>query len=252
MSLDLADRSEGNFCFGCLSRSTAEDQDRFFAYHGLVRDHSGYAKLGDKVRAHCVDPDCGAERLISFSELARGTAPCLSCAEAADPDSPHLVYKIRFPGLRAWKIGITNTEARHDRISAHLARGGELFELHEVPNKEAARTVESRVLEYVRDFPSECGSRDFPQGGFTETWSIDGPEVDLGNLIASLVEKEASGFDRLRGLREYFAEEPVLLEEVADFVSMRTMEVDGEEVHILGLSGTEEQVLRKIRARRSI
>jgi len=238
-------------CAYCFSLPEAERQDQIFEAYGLMRDHDGCARLGDKVAAHCMQADCGGERRISITDLARGVAPCLSCVEAADPDAPHVVYKLRFPALLAWKVGITGTEVRHDRIASHIAHGGVLLEYREVPNREAARTVEGLVLGAVRDFPSGCTARDFPQGGYTETWSDDGPDINLGEIIARFEREEAPGFDRLRKLKEFFASAPATIEELVTFRQIDTEEVDGDQVHRVGFSEPLEQVLRKIRARRT-
>lgn len=251
VSMSLSSRSEprGSRCSHCFALPLAPWQDAFFEAYRLVRDHDGYARLGERVAARCMD--CGTDRRISVSELKSGVAPCLNCAEATDPDAVHIVYVMRFPGLSARKVGITSTEVRHDRIASHLAQGGILLDQHEVPNREAARMVEDFVLRAVRDFPSGCTARDFPQGGFTETWSDDGPDIDLGNIIGKLAAKAAPGFDRLRKLMAYFESEPATIEEMVEFRHIETIEVDGVEVHQLGFSEPLEQVLRKTRARRA-
>jgi hypothetical protein len=174
----------------------------------------------------------------------------LSCAEQADPDAIHIVYKMHFPGLRAYKVGITNTEVRNDRIASHTARGGVLIESCEVPNLEAARTVENIALGAVRDFPSSCTSRDFPQGGYTETWSDQGPDVNVGEIIAQCSSVEAPGFDRLKKLQEYFDKDPATIEELIQFRHVEDEDFDGLRIHHIGLSEPLEQVLRKIRAQR--
>lgn len=181
MSLSSRSEHRGSRCSYCFALPLAPWQDEFFKAHGLVRDHEGYARLGERVAARRME--CGAERGISISELKSGVAPCFNCAEATDPDAVHIVYMVCFPQLSARKVGITSTEVRHDRIASHLARGGIPLDQHEVPNREAARTLEDLVLCAVREFPSGCTARDFPQGGFTETWSDDGPDTDLGNVI---------------------------------------------------------------------
>ncbi|QVJ02276.1 hypothetical protein KGD82_06250 [Nocardiopsis eucommiae] len=62
---------------------------------------------------------------------------------------------------------------------------------------------------------------------------------------------EAPGFDRLRELRNYFSKAPVSIEEISDFVRVQTEDVNGDDVHIVSLSESEEQILHKIRARRA-
>ncbi|MBP2474738.1 hypothetical protein JOF53_003610 [Crossiella equi] len=234
-----------------MTNSLAEDHAALFRTYGLVRDHKGYAKLTERISAFCSAPDCGAPRQISVTELLSGATPCLSCAKPVDPDAPHVVYMMHFPALRAYKIGITNTNARQCRITAHRANGGTVVAQCKVPNKEAALTVERQVLHAVRDHPSGCTERDFPQGGHTETWSENGPAIDLGALVKSCHIEEAPGFGRLRALEEYFAHEPATLSELAEFCAVDVVEVDGTLVHTVGLSEPREQVLRKIRARRN-
>ncbi|MGW6357932.1 hypothetical protein ACWFR5_22870 [Streptomyces sp. NPDC055092] len=235
-------------CSHCFSLPLASWQDQFFKAHGLVRDCGGYARFGQRVAARCLD--CGAERSISISELKSRVASRLSCAEATDPDAVHLVYVMHFPVLRACKVGITSTEVRHDRIASHQAQGGILLQQQVVPNREAAMAVEDFVLRAVREFPSGCASSDFPQGDYTETWSDDGPAVDLARVISDLEGEEAPGFDRLSKLWAYFDSEPATIDELVEFRHIEIVEVDGTEVHRVGFSEPLERVLSKIRARR--
>ncbi|MGW4285434.1 hypothetical protein ACWEIK_00635 [Streptomyces sp. NPDC004673] len=161
-----------------------------------------------------------------------------------------MVYKIHFPSLHARKVGITNTEVRHDRVQSHVARGGLTEEQVVVPNKEAARTVENHVLRLVQDFPSRCTARDFPQGGHTETWSADGPDVSLQDVVAELAEKEAPGFGRLRKLQEEFEDAPLTIDELIQFEQIEHERVGDMNVYHFGLSEPLEQVLRKVKAQR--
>lgn len=237
-------------CSNCSALPLTAWQVKFFAAYGLVRDHVGYARLSERVEAHCTD--CGAARRTSVSELASGVSPCLTCdAATTDPDASHLVYVVHFPRLGAYKVGITGTGVRHDRLASHAAQGGVPVGRRVVPNREAARTVEEFVLRVVRDHPSGCTAEDFPQGGFTETWAEDGPEVDLGGIVDRLAREEAPGFDRLGKVKAFFEDEPLTIEELVEFQRIETIETDGGEVHCVGLSEPLEQVLRKVRARRA-
>ena len=186
MTLGNSGDPDRSRCFQCFALSMTVWQAQFFEAYGLVRDHSGYARIGEKVAAHCMEPNCGAERKISITDLMDGIAPCLVCAEGADPDAPYTVYLMHFPRLRACKIGITSSEARHDRVACHVTHGGVLLGQYEVPNREAARTVEDFVLSVMRDSPSGCIAWDFPQGGHTETWSDDAPNIDLDDIVTRL------------------------------------------------------------------
>lgn len=235
-------------CFACVSVPAADQQDRIFEAYELSRASRGYARYGDKIDAHCVD--CGAERRVSITELARGVAPCLHCAGPLDPDAPHYVYLMDFPTLRAYKIGITNSAARHDRIASHEANGGVIMQVRVTPNRQAAKTVEDHVLRLVVNFPSGCTSRDFPQGGYTETWGHDAESIDLDSMIAYLHEYGAPGFNRLNKLEEYFAQAPATISELDEFVRLEVEEFDGVQVQCVSMSKPLEQMLGQIRARR--
>jgi hypothetical protein len=250
MRLATAHGKDRIACFTCMSLPQAAEQDSLFEAHGLRRDQRAYARYGDKVSAHCLY--CGAERLISATDLLRAVTPCLSCAAPVDPDAPHHVYQLHFPALAAFKIGITNAETRRSRTAVHEAHGAIIVEVHETPNWRAAKTVEDHVLRLVRGYPSGCTARDFPQGGYTETWSEDAGAVDLGDIIARLRELRAPGFDRIHDLERYFAQAPPMIDELRDFTRLDVQELDGVEVHCLSLSKSREQILGQIRARRTL
>lgn len=231
-------------CFRCQTEDTSRAHDETFADYGLIREQDGYARQTDRVDAHC--KDCGAPRRISFSELIHGATPCLACDSGFDPDAVHLVYIMHFPKLRVFKIGITSTEVRYDRIATHKRYGGERHQVAEVPNREAARTVESHVLEeIVSDFRVESSKHDFPQGGSTETWYDDAPPIILEQIIDNLRFCGSPGFDRLEKLQEIFGRNPMTIEEIVRFRKIEQVDVNGTNVHIIGLSEPLEQVLRK-------
>jgi hypothetical protein len=236
-------------CFHCFAKSVTVEHEQIYEAYGLIRNHRGYAKIGEKVAARCMY--CGAERPVSLADLKRGIAPCLDCAGSPDPDAPHVVYQMHFPRLRVRKVGIANKESRHDRVASHVAHGGVLLEIHDVPNREAALAVEHFVLNSVEGFASDCTVRDFPQGGYTETWSDDAPEVKLGEIIGKLASEEAPGFDRLGKLKAYFDGDPAAIDELAPFVQVQPVDVDGGTVYVVDFSEPQEQVLRKIRAHRT-
>ena len=77
------------------------------------------------------------------------------------------------------------------------------------------------------------------------------PRTAWSPTIAGLALEEAPGFDQLSKLRTYFDAEPVTIEELVEFRRADYIDVNGTVVHRLGLSEPLEQVLRKIRARRS-
>ncbi|MGI5416048.1 hypothetical protein [Actinomadura luteofluorescens] len=158
----------------------------------------------------------------------------------------HLVYIMHFSRIGMYKIGITSTEVRHDRIAAHERHGGKLVQVVEVPNREAAETVETFVLrEVVLDFQANASKSDFPQGGNTETWWDDAPPVALEQIVQQLKSANSPGFDRLAKLQALFAKQPLTIAEIVRFRKIDKVVVDGQTIHVVGLSEPLEQVLRK-------
>jgi hypothetical protein len=235
-------------CGACLTAPLCAEQDRIFAEYGLVRDRQGYAKLTEQVEAHCVD--CGSERRISFSDLTRGVRPCLVCDEGADPNAPYHVYVMHFARLRAFKIGITSTQATSDRLGQHVSQGGTVAQNEIVPNKQAALSTEAEVLRMMRDYSIDFTSDDFPQGGFTEAWRDEAPPFSLKAVIERLHRNGTPGFDRVEKLEAYFADQPIKFAELLPFGKIERMQVDDTVVHKVRFSEPYEQVLRQIRQQR--
>ncbi len=125
-------------------------------------------------------------------------APLLACgAQRGSTRISLTVYLIHFLSLGLIKVGITHSEPRvYDRVAAHISRGGVLIDRCLVPNREAARTVEDCVLESMRQHLRSGDPRDFPQGGWTETWIDSAPSLDLGAMIDEIAIQKAPGFDR--------------------------------------------------------
>ncbi|WP_433177245.1 hypothetical protein [Actinoallomurus sp. CA-150999] len=237
-------------CLTCVSPDMMDQINDVYSSHGLVRDHVGYARLSDPVAAHCMT--CGSDRRVSFLGLLRGEPACLSCTSGIDPNAPHRVYLMHFPRFGVFKIGITNLEDRnYDRIHDHESHGGTVVEIVDVPNREAAFTVERAILATVTHYHSDVSRRQFPQGGWTETWRDHAPAVDLKATARELATQEAPGFDRRKHLDEYFAIHPIKVEELVSFVKATPVEIEsGETVFVFGLTESREEMLRKVRKNR--
>ncbi len=129
-------------------------------------------------KARCMT--CSVERLVSYDDLKRGSAPiCWTCTHGIRPDEPHRVYLFHFPSLRVMKVGLTHD--RHDRrFFQHVAEGGQLVDSVVVPDRESARRLEQLLkAQYQPWLTAEIGPQDFPQGGWTEAWSDSAPLPDL-------------------------------------------------------------------------
>ncbi|WP_191258984.1 hypothetical protein [Amycolatopsis oliviviridis] len=236
-------------CFQCSASEFARQQRDFFSELGLVKESPGYTKASEPVSALC--STCGAKRKVSLSDLNSGAPPCLSCQDGIDPALPHLVYLVHFPTLEIFKIGITNTEdRRYDRLTAHLKRGAILVDHQIVSNREAALTTEKYILDLMSDYRHTAPRSSFPQGGWTETWHDSAPEVSLREIIRHLEEKQEAGFDRMQELQKYFDDTPPTIEEIRRFVAIRDVIVDDSVVHVVELSTSHEDLLRRVRAKR--
>ncbi len=134
---------------------------------------------------------CGTERRVSYDALRRGKAPlCWTCTHGIRPDEPHRVYLVHFPALGVVKVGLTHD--RHDRrLFQHMAEGGELVDTVVVPDRESARRLE-RYLQAVHEpWPApSVGPAEFPQGGWTETWSDAAPPLSLSAAAATVLGRD--------------------------------------------------------------
>ena len=137
---------------------------------------------GEYVPQACTCTVCGSPRSVSYAELVVGTAPlCWTCTHGIRPDEPHRVYLVRFEGFGVLKVGLTHN--RHDRrLAQHQLEGGIVVESIVVPDRAAARTLERWIIAYFAPWarPNSVGPAEFPQGGWTETWTEQGaPTLSL-------------------------------------------------------------------------
>lgn len=182
--------------FGCprcaqdRKRRVREDAPELFAANGLRLLGPCRGEYAPQA-AECVT--CGTERHVSYAELRDGTAPlCWTCTHGIRPDEPHRVYLVHFPALAVMKVGLTHD--RHDRrLLEHQLQGGDTLATVVVPDRSTARRVERYVrAQYAPWTTVEVGPEEFPQGGWTETWTDDAPPL---NLRAAAREIEAADID---------------------------------------------------------
>lgn len=136
--------------------------------------------------AECIT--CGVIRRVSLAALKAGAAPlCWTCTHGIRPDEPHRIYLVHFPALRVMKVGLTH--ARHDRrLGAHELAGGTVIATAVVADRATARSVERDILDVYRAWSvADICPADFPQGGWTETWSDQAPPLDLPAFAATQV-----------------------------------------------------------------
>jgi len=154
-----------------------------FAEHGLELLGRCTGEYADQ-DARCLT--CGSSRNVSYRELVDGTAPlCWTCTHGIRVDEPHRVYLILFDRLGVWKVGITHN--RHDRrLLDHALQGGSIVETVLVSDRATARRVETYVKARCAGWrAANVGPEHFPQGGRTETWRVDGPNIHLADVLSA-------------------------------------------------------------------
>lgn len=168
-------------CASARKQAALADAREEFAAHGLRVLKSARGEYVPQ-RVECMQ--CGTLRKVSLARLRDGTAPlCWSCTHGITNDEPHRLYLFHFPALRVMKIGITHD--RHDRrLFEHRMHGGSLVETVVVQNRYIARQIEASIRhQYANWRVPDISSEDFPQGGWTETWSSEAPTLNLRSRV---------------------------------------------------------------------
>lgn len=103
---------------------------------------------------------------------------CPTCAKYGfSPSNPGVLYFIENPGLRARKIGITNVNAKTDRIGAFAANGWQVVCLIQKVNGQAVADVELALFRWIRQdlqLPIYLGKTEMLNlAGNTETFAGD-------------------------------------------------------------------------------
>ncbi|MGF9648906.1 hypothetical protein AAIH32_13075 [Pseudarthrobacter oxydans] len=114
-------------------------------------------------------------RTVVRTHRAEGSCPL--CA-GRDPQAEHRVYVFYFDHLKALKVGVTHC-LNDKRLNQHRAAGGQLRQIITVPSYQQALAVERKALTLVTNFRLPYSQQEFPQGGWTECWSITAPPLDL-------------------------------------------------------------------------
>ena len=101
---------------------------------------------------------------------------CPACAESGfNPEKPGTVYFLRNDELRSYKVGITNTKAKTDRIGQFVSKGWSLVSRWDFEFGHDAYETEQRFFVWLRldvGLGPSCSKKDL-QGmrGYTETFT---------------------------------------------------------------------------------
>ena len=113
---------------------------------------------------------------------------CPTCAPSAySVTKPGRLYFISRVEIGAMKIGITNVDAKTDRLQRFKGKGWDVIHTIEHPNGHIAKTIEKRMFAFIREdlgLPQLLAKGDLnPLGGETETFKFDEALLGLADLI---------------------------------------------------------------------
>jgi hypothetical protein len=112
------------------------------------------------------------------------------------------LYAIKHPGLKAKKVGITNTSAESGRLAHFQNLGWTILQLWGHEDGQVAQAAETRILRWVRqDFglPPYLSPQDLPRiGGWSETFADDGmTDQEFVNECSRVVLEEIKRLDEV-------------------------------------------------------
>jgi hypothetical protein len=131
---------------------------------------------GYNVPWRCICMRCNRPVSPRYGNVIARNRGCSYCAGGPDRNAPALVYVIVHQDHQALKVGVTSIEAQTDRVAAHHRRGWEPFQALTTTTGDIAYRIEAEVISYLAyDLGLEpyLGPEHMPQGGATETFSLD-------------------------------------------------------------------------------
>lgn len=130
----------------------------------------------------CRCMNCGREVRPRHHGIAGGQGGCIYCAARGsfDPEKPARLYLLTHSDWRAAKIGITNIGATPNRITVHTVRGWIIAKTWRFPSGGDAYHAEQLVIRSWREegFPEVIPPEDMPQGGYSETVSLEAVSLE--------------------------------------------------------------------------
>ena len=113
---------------------------------------------------------------VQFRKKARQVAKPRQGSVARQSTDSGIGYLVTSDRLNSAKIGMSSNSNNHDRVQDHLKNGWRLCEVWFFKSLQDAENVEASVIAWWRNVlnlrPS-CSASDMPQGGYTETVSLN-------------------------------------------------------------------------------
>jgi len=105
-------------------------------------------------------------------------------------NGPGILYLIEHDHLDAFKIGMSSSESRNDRIQEHRVNGWSTIEVWPSETVQAAYVLEQTVINWWRkslNAPAAVNPESMPQGGYTET--ISRSVIDKEKILEFIYEQ---------------------------------------------------------------
>ena len=119
---------------------------------------------------------CGQVVFPMYNSIQTGQGGCTDCGDKYSYYEPSYFYVMEHSLLNSLKIGISNFEARDNRVLIHAKHGWMLAQRIEFENGFMAYEFEQTLLNHIRNtlgVPVHLSKADMPQSGYSETMSSD-------------------------------------------------------------------------------
>jgi hypothetical protein len=119
---------------------------------------------------------CGQIVYPMYNSIQAGQGGCTDCGDKYSFHEPSYFYVMEHSLLNSLKIGISNFEARDNRVLIHSKHGWMLAQRIEFENGFMAYEFEQTLLNHIRNtlgVPVHLSKADMPQSGYSETMSSD-------------------------------------------------------------------------------
>ena len=179
----------GGGCVRCAGlRVDPADAERFMRQHGLV-PLEPYP--GSTTPWLCRCDTCHSEVSPRYTNVRSGRG-CSSCSmRGFNSTAPGIIYLLLHLERRAAKVGISTKLAKASRIDSHVRRGWTYLYDWSTPTGRQAQIIEQNILDWWEDAMGSMpffAQDDMPEGGYTETASLDIIDIGLtGERIEQLV-----------------------------------------------------------------
>jgi len=163
-----------------------------------IMKKAGYIPLGPYTNSvtkwKSTHKKCGRTVEPTFNNIAQGAGGCKWCGEGGlDYSASSYLYIVSHKEFGSLKVGISNDDARANRIAAHKRNGWKLHKSYKFRTGAQASDCETAILRFLRiklQLGVHLSGNLMPQGGHTET--VDGKEItvlELTKIVDSYVKK---------------------------------------------------------------